>query len=650
VKQAEINGILESITEAFFAVDPEWRLTYINRKAEEFWGKQREELLGTNVWEAFPRVVGSASYHTIIRAAKERKPTECEAISPVMGSWIHLRAYPLEQGILVSFQDISERKQAEEALREPNARGVKEFERHLQALSSVAQAFGQARDLISVFRALLDFVVASAPCNGIFISLFDASRQERTCVYAWSEGREEDASALPPLPMNDSPNSEAIRTGRAVVVDDRLPRMQNLPSIDLGFDVDPRPPRSSISVPMQVSGRILGAFEIQSVEVGAYQLAHVTTLTMAANLAAIAIENVQLLEREQEARLEAEEAEKRFRELVADLDAVVWEAEAASRRFTFVSHYAQELLGYPVERWVQEPKFWLNLIHPEDRETAISFRDACLRSGRNHELEYRALTADGRTVWLKDMTQVVLNEQSLPQKLRGIMIDVTDQKQAELARRKQELEHALAEQMAAERRRIGQELHDGLVQQLVGIKMLAANLHAKLHGRSAPEAALMKEFTNLLGEANTQVRQLINGLVPVKVDVGSFVPALERVAANIEQWYGSLCSVQCEHPFVLKDDETTTHLFHIAQEAMINAARHSKGSQVDVILRVKGKVLTLVVHDNGVGLPANPELRGGMGLRNMQYRAELIGAALTVAQGKPKGTTVTCTLSGYLLR
>ena len=107
------TDILESISDAFFAVDNEWRFTYVNSKAEELWGRSREELLGTDLWEEFPEVEDSESYREIKRAMEEGITTKFETISPVLGIWVAGRAYPSQEGLSVYFQDVTERKRAE---------------------------------------------------------------------------------------------------------------------------------------------------------------------------------------------------------------------------------------------------------------------------------------------------------------------------------------------------------------------------------------------------------------------------------------------------------------------------------------------------------------------------------------------------------
>jgi two-component system NtrC family sensor kinase len=142
-------------------------------------------------------------------------------------------------------------------------------------------------------------------------------------------------------------------------------------------------------------------------------------------------ERLHLLAREQEARAEVAKAEQRFRDILQGLHAIVWEADAETWRFTFVSQRAEEILGYPVERWLSEPQFWVNLIHPEDRQRSVAYCRECTAQGRDHEFEYRAIAADGRVVWLQDIVHVVRDSDGQVRQLRGVMVDISAHKQVE---------------------------------------------------------------------------------------------------------------------------------------------------------------------------------------------------------------------------
>jgi len=130
---------------------------------------------------------------------------------------------------------------------------------------------------------------------------------------------------------------------------------------------------------------------------------------------------------------EAVAAQQRFRDLVNSAQGIVWEADAATCQFSFVSDQAERILGYPTARWLSEPTFWKDHLHPDDREWAASFFEQAITKKREHDFEYRMIAADGSVVWLRDLVTVVL-EGDHPARLRGVMVDITGRKRAEQER------------------------------------------------------------------------------------------------------------------------------------------------------------------------------------------------------------------------
>jgi len=109
--EAEVFAILESITDAFFYLDREWRFAYVNRQAQVVLNRRQEELVGERVWE------DPTFYPHYRRAVAEGRRVTFEAYYPPLGKWFGVRAYPSESGLSVYFQDVTERRQAEEKLR-----------------------------------------------------------------------------------------------------------------------------------------------------------------------------------------------------------------------------------------------------------------------------------------------------------------------------------------------------------------------------------------------------------------------------------------------------------------------------------------------------------------------------------------------------
>lgn len=106
----EKNTILESIADAFFAVDKNWIVTYWNRIAEEVLGKSKKEMLDNNLWEVFSDAVQSESHKNYTLAMKSQEAVHFEDYYPPLQKWYEISAYPSERGLSVYFKDITERK------------------------------------------------------------------------------------------------------------------------------------------------------------------------------------------------------------------------------------------------------------------------------------------------------------------------------------------------------------------------------------------------------------------------------------------------------------------------------------------------------------------------------------------------------------
>jgi PAS domain S-box-containing protein len=115
VQQAVIERatLLESITDAFYALDRQWRFTYVNRRALDYYGKERAELLGKRLWDVFPTTRGSVFEEQYLRASREQCSVSFETLSPLTDRWIEVHAYPTPQGLAVNFRDIGERREAD---------------------------------------------------------------------------------------------------------------------------------------------------------------------------------------------------------------------------------------------------------------------------------------------------------------------------------------------------------------------------------------------------------------------------------------------------------------------------------------------------------------------------------------------------------
>ncbi|MEH2329901.1 PAS domain S-box protein [Nostoc sp.] len=122
-------------------------------------------------------------------------------------------------------------------------------------------------------------------------------------------------------------------------------------------------------------------------------------------------------------------SENRLRQLLETVKVIPWELDLKTWRFIYVGPQAVDLLNYPIAEWYEE-NFWVNHLHPDDKENSVRICQEATARRENHELEYRMLAADGRVIWLRDIVSVV-EEAGTAIGLRGFMFDITDLKLVE---------------------------------------------------------------------------------------------------------------------------------------------------------------------------------------------------------------------------
>lgn len=141
------------------------------------------------------------------------------------------------------------------------------------------------------------------------------------------------------------------------------------------------------------------------------------------------------VELEQELR----SSEYHYRGLVESLSAIAWEARVSDFTYSYVSPHAEDLLGYPLSHWLI-PGFWRNIIHPADLIRAQTYCDHEVLAGRDHCIDYRVITADGRCLWVRDIVSLI--EHGHEPLMRGLMIDISEAKRTEEALRLSEQKFA----------------------------------------------------------------------------------------------------------------------------------------------------------------------------------------------------------------
>lgn len=120
--QQQIVNVLEKITDGFFTLNSDWQFTYVNSKAEQCWERERQELIGKNIWEEFPEMEKTNFFQQFHKSVFEKVNIEFESYYPPLNYWFEVEVYPSDEGLSVFFQNITDRKNAEKALRESASR------------------------------------------------------------------------------------------------------------------------------------------------------------------------------------------------------------------------------------------------------------------------------------------------------------------------------------------------------------------------------------------------------------------------------------------------------------------------------------------------------------------------------------------------
>ncbi|MGE0406304.1 MAG: PAS domain S-box protein, partial [Candidatus Korobacteraceae bacterium] len=337
---------------------------------------------------------------------------------------------------------------------------------------------------------------------------------------------------------------------------------------------------------------------------------------------------------------QAEEAQRRtelqYQELVATIDAIVWRCDDPKVfQFTFVSSQAEKILGYPLERWTNEPSFWPDHMHPDDRSWAPAFCIKAVEERRPHDFQYRMIAADGRIVWFHDLVRVIEYESEV-KSLTGIMIDITQQKQTEEELR--DFGRRLIEAQEEERTRIARELHDDIGQRLAVLTMSLELAKKRAQGSTNDVLEKLRQET---AQIASDTQALSHGLHSPSLDYLGIAVAMKRFCEDFSQKQD--VEITFQHTDVPKTvpREISLCLYRILQEAVHNAAKHSEQKRIEVQLHCADGEIHLDVCDSGKGFDLVTAGRGrGIGLMSMQERVQSIGGTLSIESQPQVGTKV----------
>ena len=389
--QKQIVNILENITDGFYTIDPHWQFTYVNPKAEECLHRKRQELLGKNIWDQFPDTVNTIFFKQFYRSVSDNVNVKFEGYYPQQNIWLEIEAYPSEEGLSVFFQDITDRKNTEQALQKIHSQLRQQSKLLNTVLSTTPDRllmFDLCGRLTYINRAGLELTLLS-----------------KTCIL----GKTLEEIGLPPelIKLHNNCWENILATGKTLTTETDF--------------INPR------------TGHRNYCSYIFSPIVSAK-----------GSIEAVLVTNRDITElKEAEAALRASESRYRIiSQITSDfaysfniLPDQTWGCEWMTETFTRITGYTPSEIA--TSGWPE-----CNCIHPEDREMLQEQMQS--RDGSREEVsEYRIVTKTGEIRWLWDCRQVVWDEvQGRAVRIYGACQDITEHKlvQAKLCETNQVLE------------------------------------------------------------------------------------------------------------------------------------------------------------------------------------------------------------------
>ena len=366
----------------------------------------------------------------------------------------------------------------------------------------------------------------------------------------------------------------------------------------------------------------------------------------------------------------AEESADRYRDLVEGLDAIVWEANVDPWQYTFVSQRAQVLFGYPVERWLREPSFWTDLIHPEDRAQAVSVWQAAASAREDFTVDYRVMASDGRIMWVS-MIAHVRQHAHRPAEFRGLLLDIGDSIRAGMLqtlvahqtaelRSGQEQLRSLATELSLsehrERAKLAMELHDHLAQLLV-LGRLKLGQAKRIPGVVSECTDFIEQADDVLSESLAYTRTLITDLSPPVLRESGLFAALGWLAQQMLRYQLAVNIELSELPPLVITEEQGVMLFQSVRELLINISKHAHIDTATVRVRYQRGIVHLDVEDTGCGFDllyaATSTLAAvnntspnssKFGLFTIRERMRALGGRFEMRSAPGKGTTATLIL------
>lgn len=625
--EARLQAIMDNSPTQIFLKDLQGRYLHFNRKVAELLDLPLTKAIGKTDAELLPQAQAAAFVASDRKVLAAGLPMDFEVVYATEGSprTYNVTKFPLHNaaggiyGIGGIATDITERKRAEERIAQLN--------RLLAVNAGVDRAIVHTPDRQKLLCEVCRVAVRVGGFKLAWIGMVAPDGSVQTVAKAGATGYLRGIRIVTQdVPEGRGPVGTALRENRPVIIEDidRDPRMAPWRERARRFGL-----RYVAAFPLQVSGKVVGAFQVYAPRAGFFDSSELDLLIQVSQDTSFALAAISDLAARKQAQDSLRRSEQNLTEFFDHAPiGLEWLSasgnilRANQAQLNQLGYRPEEYLGHFLGEFCADPAAAHHLLEQLAANQPVSN----LRLPRQRkDGTVRVMLVDAQPLWHEGqfLYSSVFSR------------DITE---------RINLERELLEISEREHRRIAQDLHDGLGQILVGTAFLGSTLRQDLADKSLPQARQADRLLRALNEAIAQTRSLARGLHPVRSLSNGLMLALKALAARTRTLFHIRCRFTCRQPILIEDNTVATHLYRIAQEAVTNAIKHGKPDRIEISLsRTPGRI-GIAVNDNGVGLPTRPRKKPGMGMRIMRYRAGTIGGSLAIQKAPGGGTTVVCTV------
>ncbi|MBW4361828.1 PAS domain S-box protein [Flavobacterium sp. NAS39] len=351
------------------------------------------------------------------------------------------------------------------------------------------------------------------------------------------------------------------------------------------------------------------------------------------------------------------DSRQKVESLINTIDGIVWECDIETFTFTFISKKVEQILGYTSEEWLNEPHFWKNHIHPDDRDWALEYCSIKTKELSNHDFEYRMICKSGAFIWLRDMVNVVY-EHGKAVSLHGIMIDITKSKNIE-----NDLNESfnLVSKQNERLLNFSYIISHNLRSHTSNIASIVSLIQASETEQEKEQMMeLLVSVSSLLNETMLHLNEVINirtniNLATESLNLKEYINNVMKVFSK--QIISKEVTITNQIPEDLTINYNPAYLESILYNIISNAIRYSHSDRkivIDLKWIIKKNKKILQISDNGIGIDlvknankifgmyktfSNDASSKGIGLFITKNQIEAMGGTITVESKPNEGTT-----------